>query len=483
MPRFAKGPSLSAGLLVNILTQSMSKQIEASQRLRDFIAPAFEALSVKVAPVQLDEITELVSGSMLGAGRFFHNPEHVIHVGSGGDAISALAAFFHDLVYFQVDQGVGINVARHIAVFAQEKDSGLYLRTDVPFNEYPFARPVMDIFGFSPGDFLPPNGGQNEFLSALAAGSVLAPLMNLSQIVQIAVCIEATIPFRNAVEGKLPTETLLERLRQVNGVYKLGLKETELRPMVRRAVRMANQDVSNFGGESATRFLKNTWELVPEINPLLRSPSSYTVEGYRGALEKMEHFFSHLDPAVIFQRFDDEPSAEQHRILLANANRRVEEARHYFRLKLISLGLLEALSGTLGRNLGLPVLMGELSNLGSPEDRVEKYLPVLDSINTRGDEMEIRLLRLLDKNVDQETETGLKSSPLTAFLVRSIGFRTLLQTWPKVQAYFADASTAKDFLGAFPIETVGQVSDAISILLQRRAHRLTTFVGSLTPKG
>ncbi len=459
----------------------MSKQSEASQRLRDFIAPAFAALRVEVPPAQLDEITDLVSGSMLGSGRFFHNPEHVVHVGSGGDALSVLAAFFHDLVYFQVDQGVGINVARHIALFAQEKDSGLYLRRDVPFTQFPFARPVMDIFGFSPGDFLPPNGGQNEFLSALAAGSVLSPFMTLSQIVQIAVCIEATIPFRKTVDGKSPTDTLVERLRRVNTLYQLGFQETELRPMVRRAVKLANQDVSNFGGESATRFLKNTWELVPEINPLLRSPASYTVEGYRGALEKMEHFFSHLEPEVIFQRFDDEPSAEEYRILLSNATRRVEEARYYFRLKLISLGLLEALSGTLGRNLGLPVLMGELSNLGSPEDRVEKYLPVLDGNNTRGDEMEIRLLRLLDKNADQETETGLKSSPLTAFLVRSIGFRELLKTWPVLQAYFADPSSGKAFLGAFPMDTLGQLSDAISLMLQRRAHRLTTFVGSLTP--
>jgi hypothetical protein len=468
--------------LVNILTLSMSKQNEANHLLRGFIAPAFRALSIEVPDPQMDEITDLVSGSMLGAGRFFHNPEHVIHVGHGGDAISALAAFFHDLVYFQVDQGVGLNVARHIAVFARENDGKLYLRNDVPFAQYPFARPVMDLFGFSPGDFLPPNHGQNEFLSALAAGSVLSSHLDLGQVVQIAACIEATIPFRKAgKDGKSATETLLARLHKANSDYKLKFTEDQIKATVRRAVKMANQDVSNFGGESATRFLKNTWELVPEINPLLRSPHSYSVDGYRGALEKMERFFSHLDPEAIFQRFDGEPTDDEYRVLLSHAIRRVEEARFYFRLKLISLAMLEALSGTLGRNLGLPVLMGELSNLGSPEDRVEKFLPILDGKNTRADEMEIRLLRLLDKNADQENETGLKSSPLTAFLVRSIGFRELLKTWPLSQAFFKDASMAKNFLEALPIDTVGSVSDAISTLLQRRAHRLTTFVGSLVP--
>lgn len=460
----------------------MSKHQEASARLQAFIAPAFKELSIAVTPAQLEEIIDLVSGSMSGEGRFFHNPEHVIHVGSGGDALSTLAAFFHDLVYFQVDQGVSLNVARHIAPFVNEKESALSLRPETAFAQAPFALAVMSVFGFAPGQTLP-SSGQNEFLSALAAASVLSPFTNLSHIVQIAACIEATIPFRKKIGNKTAADRLLDRVKATDKQWKLGFSQKEFSIILRRAVKMANQDVSNFGGESATRFLKNTWELVPEINPMLRSPAGYSVDGYREALQKMERFFTNLDPQAVFQRFDAEPSEEEYAALTGNAAARIEEARYYFRLKLISLGMLEALSGTLGKNLGLPILMGELSNLGSFEDRVEKFLPVLDGKNTRGDEMEIRLLRLLEKNAEQEAEVGLKSSPLTAFLLRIAGLKPLLKMWPLTEEFFKDQGKARDFLEAVPGEAVGLVSDAISVLLQRRAHRISTFVGSLaTPE-
>ncbi len=457
----------------------MSKQSEASHRLREFIAPAFEKLSISVAPDQMDEITDIVAGSMVGAGRFFHTPEHVIHVGSYGDALSVIAAFFHDLVYFQVDQGVGINVARHIAPFVCEKDSELHLRPENHFKNYPFARAILGVFGYRAGQKLPALEGQNEFLSALAAGSLLAPYTGLPQIVAIATCIEATIPFRAvSKQGESAAQRLAERLKTVSKDLKLDFTAAQVNAMVRRAVKLANQDVSNFGGDSATRFLKNTWELVPEINPMLRSPASYTVEGYRQALQKMERFFSNLDPNRVFQQFDGEPDAKTFRELTGNAASHIEEARFYFRLKLISLAMLEALAGTLGKNLGLPILMGELSNLASPEDRVEKFLPRLET-RAPTDEMEIRLLQLLEKNSEQEAEVGLKSSPLTAFLVRVVGFKPLLKIWPVTERFFAEEASSRDFLGAFPMEAVGYVSDAVSVLLQRRAHRINTFVGSL----
>ncbi len=460
----------------------MSKQKEASQLLREFISPAFGALKIPIHSAQLDEMTDLVGSSMVGAGRFFHNPEHVIHVGSEGDAISVIAAFFHDLVYFQVDQGVGLNVARHIAPFVVEKGGDLFLRTDVKFEEFPFASVVMGVFGYSAGEKLPAVGGQNEFLSALTAGSVLAPFTNLAQIFQVAACIEATIPFRMpSTSGESAADRLYHKLMKTNAAHQLAFTDLQLKSMVRRAVKMANQDVSNFGGDSATRFLKNTWELVPEINPMLRSPSGYSIEGYRDALQKMERFFSGLDASRVFQKFDGEPAEAAYDKLCENAASHIEEARYYFRFKLMSLALLEALAGTLGKNLGLPVLMGELSNLGSPEDRVDKFLPpVKNEIKkAEGDEMEARVLKLLEKNAEQEAEVGLKSSPLTAFLLRSVGFKELVKAWTVTTQFFDGKVSAPELLQAFPMEPVGYISDAVSLLLQRRAQRITTFVGSL----
>jgi hypothetical protein len=457
----------------------MSKQQQASKRLKDFISPAFSQLQMKVPSEKLDEITDLVGSSMAGAGRYFHNPEHVIHVGSGGDAVSAVAAFFHDLVYFQVDQGISINVAHHISPFILESEGVLVLRQEWDLKRYPFASIVTGVFGFTPGQVLPAQKGQNEFLSALAAASLLHAWTTPSVLLEITACIEATIPFRaKGADGKRPADLLFERLIALNTELSLGMSREVLKMAVRRAVRMANQDVSDFGGESATRFLKNTWELVPEINPLLRTPASYTIEGYRQALQKMERFFSGLDASSIFQKFDTEPNEKTFSVLSKNAASRVEEAQYYFRLKLISLGILEAIAGTLGKNLGLPVLMGELSNLGSPEERIDRFLSPVQRQSVSTLPIESRLLSLLEANEAEQEAVGLKSSPLTAFLLRAVGFEMLANAWSKTDRFFAGDVPPNELLGLFPLEVVGNISDAVSTLLQRRAKRISTFVGT-----
>ena len=413
---------------------------------------------------------------MVGVGRYFHNPEHVIHVGSGGDALSVVAAFFHDLVYLQVDQGIGLNVARQIGPFLDEHEGQLSLRADIDLKQAPFCQAVLGVFGFHPGDRLAALGGQNEFLSALTAASLLAPFATLAQIVEVAACIEATIPFRaKSARGESAAQRLHTRLGRLNTEMKLGLSADQLKAAVRRAVRMANQDVSDFGGESAARFLKNTWELVPESNPMLRERGSISVAGYRQALQRMESFFSNLDPATVFQEFDGEPGAAALEKMRANAGARVEEARIYFRMKLTGLALLEALSTTLGDGLALPLLLGELSNLGS----LESHAAVLPGGGARlsGGEAETRILQLLES--DTQDEQGLKSSPLTAYLLRSVGFAELGRIWPLTEKFFEQKATAREVLESFPANTVQQVGRAISSLLQEEAERVQRFVDSV----
>ncbi|MBY0371972.1 hypothetical protein K2X33_14900 [bacterium] len=456
----------------------MSKQSEASARLRGFISPALAQTGIKLKAEKLDAITDLVGASMAGAGRYFHNPEHVIHVGSGGDGISVIAAFFHDLVYLQVDQGMGLNVARHIGPFLEEKEGALKLRADLDLAGDPVARAVLGIFGFHPGDPLPPLGGQNEFLSALTAASLLGPHATLAQIVQIAACIEATIPFRAPSRGESAAQRLFGRLSKLNKELKLGLDDAQLKGAVRRAVKMANQDVSDFGGESTAHFLKNTWELVPEINPMLRDRGNYSVDGYRRALQRMEAFFSNLDPMCIFQNFDGEPGAGVLEKLSANAKARVQEARVYFQMKLTSLAMLEALSGSLGEGLALPLLMGELANLGTLDSGVEALLPA-QSQSRPTDDQETALLLLLESDTHEE-HGGLKSSPLTAFLLRSIGWAELSRLWPLTEKFFEQKASARELLESFPPHAVKQVGKTISSLLENRAGKVGRFVGSIT---
>jgi len=213
--------------------------------------------------------------------------------------------------------------------------------------------------------------------------------------------------------------------------------------------------------------------MVLETNPLLRDSGSFTVEGYRDALRKMEKFFSGLKAEVIFQTFESEPGTKEWEKITAHADRNVKEARYYFRLKLITLSVLEALAGTIGKDLEVPVLMGELSNLGPAEDNVQKFLPDdWKSEKITADRLEHNVLELLQKTTVQGGYS-LKASPLAAFLVVKVGFRRMLALWETSQAFLDGKCDRKRVLKEIPNEITTLVSEAITKALQSRAHHLS----------
>lgn len=70
--------------------------------------------------------------------------------------------------------------------------------------------------------------------------------------------------------------------------------------LLKMAVRFANNDVGGFASPDARRFLSNTWNLMPESNPLLRQPGLFTILDYRMVLLKSARFLSSLEPTQIF---------------------------------------------------------------------------------------------------------------------------------------------------------------------------------------
>ncbi|MGB0561692.1 MAG: hypothetical protein ACPGVO_07785, partial [Spirulinaceae cyanobacterium] len=262
---------------------------------------ATRQLEVDVTDADLSKIAELIVQTMTGKWRYFHTPDHIFEVGGSANAIEVLAALFHDLVYVQVDQSVNFNLTYYIAPFVRERRDHLYIREGEDLPPDPFFEMVRQVFAFTPGQQLSPFAGQNEFLSALVCAKVLEPFLPESLILKIVVCIEATIPFRPAKEGLTPAQQLYQRMSTVNDERGLDIEEDEIVRSIQRAVRMANRDVGSFANPSSARFLDNTWSLLPETNHNLENPSSYTVNEYRIALQKMEGFMHFLTPELVFQ--------------------------------------------------------------------------------------------------------------------------------------------------------------------------------------
>ena len=66
---------------------------------------ALQQLKVSIPLHDLERIGVMVNRAMSAQERSFHTPEHIFDLVDPGNPHMTLAALFHDIVYYQVDQG------------------------------------------------------------------------------------------------------------------------------------------------------------------------------------------------------------------------------------------------------------------------------------------------------------------------------------------------------------------------------------------
>jgi hypothetical protein len=439
---------------------------------------ATESLQGNVDLTQLSKIAELIIQTMTGQWRFFHTAEHIFEVGGNinesGDAVEVLAALFHDLVYVQVDQGISINISRYIAPFIKEVstevDQGkLFIRDEAELPQDSMLDLVMAIFGFSAGQVLSPMAGQNEFLSALIAVKALQDLLPVKTLAEIAACIEATIPFRPRSEtGICASDRLYERLTQVNQTYNFGWSEAKLVTVVQRAVQVANRDVENFASPQSAHFLDNTWNLLPETNHHLATPNSYTVQGYRTSLQKMESFMNFLKPDVVFQQFRGMPDDETYEELTTCTQKNLEVAKLYLGSKLVSIAIIEALSFRIGYDIPISTMMGELPSTAHRAAQLEHFIPDIPAYYKPQTSLEAEVLDILENGRSVDSRYDVKNSPIATFVVKSVGFEDVRFLLGQAKKFFAGELTAEEFLASCNPDVVRTVTDGVRQLFESR---------------
>lgn len=436
---------------------------------------AIHELGGVVEPAQLESISELIIQTMTGPWRFFHTPEHIFEVGGAIDPIEVLAALFHDLVYVQVDHGVNLNISNYISPYVKEVQKNLVIRSESDLPSQRIFEIIVCVFGFKPEMTLSPFAGQNEFLSALIAGFCLQPFLSDAVIAKIAACIEATVPFRAAVEGVSAVEKLHYRLNLANERFNFGWSEEQVIAVVHRSVRLANRDVENFATPNSANFLDNTWNLMPETNHHLGVANTYTVRQYRESLQKMEGFMGFLQPELVFQQFRGEPDDATYQGLIERTAKNLEVARLYLGSKLLSIAILEALSYRLGQDLPISTLMGELPTSGRATPALENFLPDLSDKIDPLTPMEKEVLELLSKGRTKDSNYDLKNSPVTTFLVQAIGFDEIKHQLKVGKDFFAGNLSAEDFLSQCNSQVVKGITEGMLKLFDSRKAALAQW--------
>ena len=441
---------------------------------------AFEGLHVDVPLIQLEGLAITVHEAMSVQARSFHTPEHIFSLSDGSDPIQALAALYHDVVYYEIDQGFTPSVEAVLATYIQEEpsdDGASHIRlTGLPIPGDTMFAITLDVFGFEVGQTLMPSRGQNEFLSALLMNETLQGTLTVRDLLEATACIEATIPFRGLDDaGTSPLDELENRLRRVCAGYAVGMQEPELIDAVKRAVAFSNKDVENFSEQDTGRFLDNTWKLLPETNPSLRLHGIYTIGSYRRALQKMEVFLNQLDPETIFNCYCGEPAPGEYARQVALAHRNINTARQYLGLKLLAIGILEALAITTGGDAPVALFMGGIGDAEQAR-KMEEYLPDISSVPSVDETS--TLFGLLAFGRASSSSFDLQNSPLSLFIFRLLG-------WDYAGALLADAKLmfngtldAASFLERVPAGIAVAIASACAELASTRREELRAYAES-----
>jgi hypothetical protein len=436
---------------------------------------ALEDLGASMALGEVERLAVMINQAMTLHTRSFHTPEHIFDLVDPSNPRTTLAALFHDLVYYNVDQGFTPQIAESVSSSIEAREGELWVSSRPDPADRALAV-CLAVFGFEHGQKMSPFGGMNEFLSALVMNRKLFGIVREEDLLPVTACIEATIPFRAAdSSGQSPAERLAERLRKASRDFGLDLSEQAVRRAVMDAVMFANRDVANFAVEEVTRFLDNTWKLLPETNPSLRTQGIYSIGSYRVALQKMEGFLQSLDPRTIFARYGGEPPDEEFERMLARATRNVTTARDYLGMKLLTAAILEALADMSGGDAPVPLFMGDI-DAAETGSRLQDHLP--PPAPRPGVAMDSVLHDLLAHGRASASSFDLQNSPLSLFLYLHLGnegFRALLGM---ARRRFTGAVSVSEFLDALPGDMVAAVAEGCARMAFTRSDQLLAYAAS-----
>eukprot|EP00052_Salpingoeca_macrocollata_P025771 m.235530 g.235530 ORF g.235530 m.235530 type:complete len:460 (-) comp22482_c0_seq1:713-2092(-) len=436
----------------------------------DAFQAALQALQAKPTTQKIEKLATIVHSMMSCSGRFYHRTAHVFDLfdDAAAQPTVALAALFHDIVYVQID-GVPPLVRPMLETYIEEDSGSLTLKGTADT----LVGMVNGVFGFAAGSVLPPFGGQNEYLSCVVAVEMLRDLLSPSQLLGIVIAIEGTIPFRQPDDkGQSWCDRAVQRAAEQNTKLKLGFSQFDLEKLVQDAVVMSNHDVGGFAAEDVRVFIANTWSLLPESSPTLRTPGVFMLQDYRACLIKSEKFLGTLDVHRIFHSYHGTPSSEELAQLQQRAHHNLRITVLLLNLKLITAALLESVCVLTG-GLEAPAsyFLGDIK-FG---DRIDHFLPPV-STSTQGSAEYQLVATLLRDGYGGADCVGvsfdLDKSPTAAFVLSHLKEDEVVKYRDLAGEYFDGKRDAGGLFGAMPRPVRAAVCEAMAKVVLLRADKL-----------
>lgn len=446
------------------------------QKTVELFKHAFEGLQADYSLVELENLAIMVHRAMTVQARTFHTPEHIFELADASNPWLALAALFHDIVYYQVDEGFTPEIYQTLTPYIEDPYGAMILIAPNA-NDLSFAI-TCEVFDVHAGQRLSEFKGLNEFLSALVMNKKLAGIVSTTDLLQVTACIETTIPFRGVNDlQQSPGNILAKRLRAINEHYSLGMEKAEIIIAVQRAVEFANRDVANFSEKDTGKFLDNTWKLLPETNPSLRLRGVYSIHSYREALQKMEGFLRFLDPDNIFESYKGAPDPSSYQRMVALAYRNVYTAREYLGIKLLAAAILEAVATLTGGDAPVALFMGDIEGAENCK-RVENLLPAVDIAPSV--KVGSTLFGLLAFGRASASSFDMQNSPLSLFIYKHLGTDDVKFYLNQARDMFDGIVDAKTFLDQLPAPTLIPIANLCATMAVTRREAILEYISTRT---
>ena len=432
---------------------------------------AVRLLNVDIEESTVERIGIMINRAMSMQQRSFHTPEHIFDLANPEDAHGTLTALFHDIVYFQVDQGFLPEIKELLNPYIIVSHGTVRIRGNIPGDDRAFFG-TAGVFGFTPGKELSPFAGLNEFLSALVMNILLEGILKDVDLLIATAGIEMTIPFRKPDKnGNCPPELLYERVVELNKQFSLALTDQDIKKTVIAAVRFANRDVRNFSEEDPGSFLDNTWKLLPESNPELMFQGLFTIRSYSTALMKMEGFLGSLNPNAVFQRYGDFPEEGEYKLLLEHTATNLTTGALYLGIKMVSAAILLALAELSGGDAPISFFMGDIN----PEDewsRLSTHLPEAPDDSAGATYKDRVLYRLLETGRSGSSPFDLSNSPLSLFVYRCLSDEEIEQAIKASREFLKGNSEPRSCLNVVPAHLVESIARAAAVMAFTRREKL-----------
>jgi hypothetical protein len=421
-------------------------QLSPIHQLIYLLGNSLAQLNCAITPAETEKIGIFIFLAMEGSQRKFHNSNHVLDICKDMTPLQTLSGLFHDVVYYQIDGGFPPNSDVLLLPFVEVKSEGIFIRKDIA--KHQIFDSCLTIFGFQQGQKLENFGGQNEFLSALLGALLLENHVNIKLLAAFFVCIEATIPFRkpnsqNQTSYQSSYQKAEKNLQILAQEYNFELPVTEIDEIIKQSLGLANRDVANFAAADVGKFLDGTWTLLPESHAQLWYGGVYSVQSYRIALSKMEHFLNILQPEVIFEQYKGFPDDITFKKLEAQATKNIAISRQYIGVKLLPIAIIEAAALLTGGDAPLSFFMGDVRMHEQDIKRAEDFLPQLLDIHK---DIDYDVFRLLEFGRTTATSFDLQNSPLASFIYKKIGENACIEILKVAKSFFTQQISPQQFL-------------------------------------